>query len=370
MSISSQTSVRVNLEPSLSGPGSVSVCCLGPDVLAFLRDSEQSAEVLKSIFRVSVARTSSPEDTDFPDVSGRYHLFEDEVRFVPHFPFERGVKYRVSFGTHLSGVLPGADSLYREFVIPAELRDFALTEVTRVFPSSDFLPENLLRFYVCFSNSMQRGKALEEISILDSEGRPVADALYRPPLELWDKSMRRLTVLLDPGRLKRWVGPNLELGPPLKAGHEYTLEVGSGMTDMIGRRLSGSFRKHFIVCDPIRDRISLSSWNVVRPVTGTRDALVIMFPSPLDWALLFHTITIESANGTVIDGRIVVDECERQWRFIPMSLWSAGIYQIRVGSGLEDVCGNSPTGAFDRALQSDRELDGAKDRCCLVFKLS
>src|ERR1700741_2432210 len=102
----------------------------------------------------------------------------------------------------------------------------AVTEVTHIFPLSDVLPENLLRFYVCFSNSMQRGRASEDISLLDSDGQPVADALYRPPCELWDRRMQHLTVLLDPGRLKRWVGPNRELGPPLKAGQAYTLAVG------------------------------------------------------------------------------------------------------------------------------------------------
>ena len=112
---------------------------------------------------------------------------------------------------------------------------------------------------------MQRGRALEEIALLGSEGQPVADALYRPPVELWDRTMLHLTVLLDPGRLKRWVGPNLELGPPLKAGQKYTLEIGSGMTDLYGRPLREPFRKDFALAIPNGSTSRLSRWDILPP---------------------------------------------------------------------------------------------------------
>ena len=94
-----------------------------------------------------------------------------------------------------------------EFSLPREQNALA-TEVNHIFPSGGCLPENLLRFYVCFSNSMQRGRVRSKISLLGPDGEPAPDALYRAPVELWDRSMRRLTILLDPGRLKRGVGPN------------------------------------------------------------------------------------------------------------------------------------------------------------------
>jgi hypothetical protein len=348
--------LRVNCDPSQHGSGSVSVCRLGPDLVAFLASCTQPCDLLKSIFRVTIAQVPSPEGDSLPDVSGRYLLLEDEIQFIPTFPFERDVKYRARFDPRPLGAFLTADSLTLEFLVPAQRNASALPEVAHIFPSGDLLPENILRFYVCFSNSMQRGRALEEISLFDSEGRPVADALYRPPVELWDRTMRHLTVLLDPGRLKRWVGPNVELGPPLKVGQKYTLEIGAGMTDLYGRPLREPFRKHFVVGDPVREHISVQSWNISPPVTGSRQALMLTFTSPLDWALLFHTIAIESADGSVIDGGVVVDRCERQWSFTPTSPWIAGVYHIRVGSSLEDVCGNSITGAFDRPLGKNPNL--------------
>jgi hypothetical protein len=370
MPVTRQPTLQVKSNPPRHGPGSLSVRCLSPDLLAFLRSSPRSGDVLKSIFRVRAAWASSSEDAGLPNVSGRHQLSEDEVQFFPHLPFERNVRYRASFDPRSLGYPFVEEPLILEFLIPSEQEAGSLTEVTHIFPSCDFLPENLLRFYVCFSNSMQRGRALEEIALLDDEGQPVTDALYRAPVELWDRGTRLLTVLLDPGRLKRWVGPNVELGPPLTVGQKYTLEIGSGMTDLYGRPLRETFRKHFVVGDPVREHIPIDLWKLLGPMTGTQQALALMFKRPLDWALLFHTITIASADGVVVGGKVVVDECERRWSFTPNSPWLAGAYHIRVGSGLEDVCGNSITGAFDRPLRKDLNVIAGAIESSLSFQLS
>ena len=182
--------------------------------------------------------------------------------------------------------------------------------------------------------------------------------------------MQSLTVLLDPGRLKRWVGPNVALGPPLKAGQRYTLEIGSGMTDMYGRLLHEPCRKHFIVGDPVRECISIDRWTILPPAKGSREALALSFPAPLDWALLFHTITIRSTDGSIIEGQVGVDQSETLWRFIPASPWTEGEYHIRVGSSLEDVCGNTITGAFDRSLRKGPNLVAEGEAASMTFRLA
>jgi hypothetical protein len=353
----SQAMVRFNSASSPYRPASVSVCSLSQDVIACFGCSERTGDLLKSIFRVTVAQPPLPQCNALPAVSGRYFLFADELQFVPHFPFDRDVKYRAVFDTRPLGAFLAGEPLNLEFIIPSERNAPALTEVTHIFPSCDLLPENLLRFYACFSNSMQRGRALEEISLLDSLGQPVADALYRPPVELWDRTMRCLTVLLDPGRLKRGAGPNVALGPPLRAGQEYTLEIGSGMIDINGRPLRERFRKHFIAGDPVRERISAEYWKILPPVTDSREALVLTFSEPLDWALLLQTITIRSTD------------CERRWNFKPSTPWKAGKYHISVGSSLEDVCGNNLTGAFDRPLLNGPNAITDGSACSLTFEL-
>jgi hypothetical protein len=331
---------------------------LDPDLMVSLGRHLREGGPPQSILRVNVVRSETAIDDGLPDIFGRYTVFEGGVRFTPHFPFERGLSYRASFDPRPLGRPELSDVLTLEFSLPKE-QSALPTEVKHIFPSSDHLPENLLRFYVCFSNSMQRGRVRAEILLLGPDGEPAHDTLYRAPVELWDRSMRCLTVLLDPGRLKREVGPNRELGPPLETGQEYALAVGAGMTDLSGNQLPETVYKRFRVTDAVREPIAVEQWKIRPPATNSRQPLVLMFPRPLDWALLSHTITIASTCETCeqsVDGKIEIDQYERRWSFTPASRWAAGSYHVRVASSLEDVCGNSVTAAFDRPLRSGSDL--------------
>ncbi len=290
-----------------------------------------------------------------PDVLGRYQILEGRIRFVPCFPFERGLSYRATFDPGPLCQSEISDVLTLEFSLPRN--ESALpTQVNHIFPSGNALPENLLRFYVCFSNTMERGRAEDEVSLLGPDGKPAADVLYRAPVELWDRTMQVLTILLDPGRLKRGVGPNRELGSPLKVGQEYTLVVGTGVTDLFGRQLGKSVYKRFKVTEAVRKPVLVERWKIEPPVFGSRMQLVITFPTSLDWAMLFNTISIASKAGKTIDGRIVIDQSEKRWRFTPSAPWAAGSYYVRVDSALEDPCGNNLMAAFDRLLRVGRDL--------------
>ena len=127
--------------------------------------------------------------------------------------------------------------------------------------------------------------------------------------------------------------------------------MGAGMIGSSGSRLSGTVYKRFRVMDAVREPIAVEQWKMVPPATHSRQPLVLRFPGPLDWALLLHTITIASACGQSIDGKVEIDQCETRWSFVPTSPWAAGSYHVRVESSLEDVCGNSVIAAFDRTLR-------------------
>jgi hypothetical protein len=364
-----QPTLRVNSDPCHDGLASVSVRCLGPEFAGRLARATRPTDLLKSIFRVTVAQEPCAESNDLPGLSGRYLLLEDEIQFVPTFPFERDVKYRATFDPSLLETLQLEEPATLEFAIASEDEGVEPTVVTQVFPTCNVLPENLLRFYLHFSSSMERGRALEQIALLDSDGEPVEDALYRPPVELWDRNMRRLTVLLDPGRLKRWVGPNLALGPPLKAGQQYILEIGSGMIDQYGRPLREPYYKHFLAGYPVREPIAVKEWQLHRPAAGSRQPVALTFSRPLDRALAFETIRIESEDGSVIEGQADVDRCETRWSLTPVSPWTAGVYRVRVDSRLEDICGNTPTGAFERRLDDGLGSATEPEHSSFIFRL-
>jgi hypothetical protein len=353
-------------------PGSecVIVKDIDAELLAILKGYGRDPLSLQSLFRVSVVGDGTVTSDDLPAICGQYRISEDGVTFIPHFPFESGIRFLASFDPRPLGIGKYSEQVTLEFSIPGLQNTASPTDVTNVFPSSDLLPENLLRFYLCFSNPMQRGGVEKNVVILDSDGKPAPDVLYRAPVELWDRSMRRLTVLLDPGRLKRGVGPNRELGPPLKAGLEYTLVINSGLLDWTGRPLRESVSKSFRVIEPVREHVALEQWKLQSPMKMTRQPLTLLFPRPLDWAMLSHYITIVSENGQRTEGSPVTDECETRWIFTPTSPWSEGSYLVEVASVLEDVSGNSLLGPFDRPLRSSEDRPKEKTNHSIRFAVA
>jgi len=328
---------------------------LRPDFVARLGACFDATSLLRSMLTVRVAGSGVEESEDLPDIFGHHQLLKDGIRFIPYHPFGPGIRFLATFDPKALGRAELSETLTLEFSLQSQT-NAGLPHVKRVFPSANALPENLLRFYACFSNPMERGWAEEHIRLLGPEGQPVPDVLYRSPVELWDRSMTCLTILLDPGRLKRGVGPNRALGPPLEAGREYALVIGPGMIDSSGCATDARFCKPFHVTKAVRNPIALEEWEVLRPAANGRQALELAFPAPLDWAQLWHAITIASEGGEQVEGRIAVDYGERRWTFTPKSPWRSGSYSVCVASGLEDVCGNSLVGAFDRPLRSPREL--------------
>jgi len=119
--------------------------------------------------------------------------------------------------------------------------------------------------------------------------------------------MTCLTILLDPGRLKRGVGPNRALGPPLRSGQRYTLAIAPDMIDMYGCPLRGGFCKSFCVSDAVRAPIARERWKIRVPAQGTLEPLDLKFQRPLDWAQLWRGITVVSGRGEPISGQIDID---------------------------------------------------------------
>jgi hypothetical protein len=207
--------------------GSVDLQPLGSEVMRQLRRADPSIAQWQKAFPVCVDDADRPESDAAPPVLGRYELLPDGARFTPRYPLMRGLKYRASADLF---VLLGLGELEHSapsplvFSLPHE-PTVRSAVVDGIFPSSDALPENLLRFYVHFSAPMQSGGVQDHIVLLGSDGQPVVAAFLDLTTELWDPAMRRLTVLLDPGRTKRGMGTNIELGAPLRQGDHYTLVI-------------------------------------------------------------------------------------------------------------------------------------------------
>ena len=229
------------------------------------------------------------------------------------------------------------------------------TRVVAVYPSAAEVPANLLRFYVEFSAPMREDVALDHVRLLDDSGRVVHDAFLALREELWDPSGRRLTLLLDPGRIKRGLRSHREMGAPLAEGREYRLIVDGAWVDASGRELAGPYEQRFRVGSVDRTPPRPEDWTITAPRLATRDPLRVQFEKPLDHALAGALLRPIDASGTAIEGsmRLADDDCV--WMFTPTRPWSTAIVHVQVDRRLEDVAGNSIARAFD----VDYSTDGA-----------
>jgi hypothetical protein len=188
---------------------------------------------------------------------------------------------------------------------------------------------------------MSRGEAWKRVHLVDESGKtdPLAFLVAE---ELWDLDYRRLTVFFDPGRIKRGVLPNLELGTPIVEGKQYTLVIDREFLDANGLPLTQTFKKTFRGAPAEREPIDVKRWHVNSPKVGSVEPLEVRFPKPLDYALLQRCLEITGIAGT-----ISIDEDEKRWRFMPAKAWKPGQYTLSVNLALEDPAGNRIDRPFD-----------------------
>jgi hypothetical protein len=220
------------------------------------------------------------------------------------------------------------------------------THVVAIHAGGGDVPSNLLRVYVELSAAMEPGSAYEHIHLVDDRGRVIRDAFLELREELWSPDHRRLTLLFDPGRVKRGIRSNVEMGAPLAAGRRYRLVIDSTWRDARDRPLAQSFAQELRVAGIDSMPPDPSRWLVSSPRANTRDTLRVSFGEPLDHALAARLIRVVDMNGSPIDGHVALSANDREWMLVPSGPWRRGA-QLRVDPALEDLAGNNLVRAFD-----------------------
>jgi Big-like domain-containing protein len=282
-------------------------------------------------------------DIGLPPMLGFYRVRPDVLRFEPQFPLEPGVNYRaILHREHLpGGAGAGAALVTSTFQVPRRAL-IPTTVVSQVYPSAGVLPENLLKFYVHFSAPMSSGHIYDHIRLIgDSTGKEVELPFLEIDEELWDPTMTRLTLFIDPGRIKRGVRPLEEIGPALEMGKRYTLVIDRAWHDATGTELKETFRKAFSVGSPDRDPPDPARWKIESPKPNTRDPLRITFTEPLDHALAQRVIQVASGSGQLVEGKPALEDQERRWTFVPTSPWRRGPHKLVIQTTIEDLAGNN-----------------------------
>jgi hypothetical protein len=295
-----------------------------------------STDRLSEVFTVSV------DAPNVPALLGKHRVENGAVIFTPQFPLQPGLSYRAV------AKIPGSTPLSKVFSIP-KLDAKPTTVVERVYPTTNVLPENQLKFYIHFSAPMAKGFGYAHVALIDQTGARVDVPFLEIGEELWDPSGRRFTLFFDPGRIKRGLLSQQELGIAMHEGKRYTLVIDKGWKDADGRPLLAEFRKTFTVGPPDRKVVDIKSWTVSKPVAGTRNALTVSFPEPMDHAILQRELEVFTAGGPAVTGDIAVRANERSWLFTPDLPWKRGSYTVRVGESVADLAGNM----IDRPFEID-----------------
>jgi len=274
-----------------------------------------------------------------PPMAGRLVRDADGWCFVPRFAFLDGTAYTVTVDGASAVVLVRARP-----VRPAS------TEVTGIRPTAAQVPFNLLRLYVWFSGPMSEGCAARQLRLTRDDGSLIAGALLPAEQELWDAAHRRLTVLLDPARIKRGLAGHQEAGYPLRAGEPFRLVVGSGFRDARGLPLRAAAQRRYEVGGEERRHVDPGRWVLTVPPAGTCEPLRVAFGRPLDHGLLGRCLRVSGPGGEPVDGTAQTGSGEQSWQLVPRRPWAPGAHQLVVDAVLEDLAGNSVSRVFDRDL--------------------
>jgi hypothetical protein len=286
------------------------------------------------------------------------------------FPFDQGREYDVTLdGARLPGGQPAAWAGPITAVVgrPGVVRAPS-TVVTRVYPSAKVVPANQLRLYLHFSAPMDWRSGYDYVTLLDDQGQEVVDAFLPLDADFWNDDRTRYTVFFDPGRVKRGILPNRQMGRALEAGKRYTLVVKQEWRDGHGMPLREEFRHQFSAGPAIEAPLSMTAWTVAAPIAGTREPLTVTFPAPLDDGLLRRALGV-AKGGKAIEGTIAIESDETRWSFTPASPWMPGAYELVALAFLEDLAGNRIGRAFEVDNFERTDISTEPERRTLAFSI-
>jgi hypothetical protein len=284
-----------------------------------------------------------------PGLLGTWGSEGNTAWFRPRFPLAPGVRHTVRLGGGLS----------IELVHSLPVPETPATVVVSSHPSSREIPENILRFYLVFSAPMRTGEAYKRVTLVRDDGHIAELPFLELDEELWDPTGTRLTLLIDPGRIKRGVKPLVDIGPVFESGRRYTLKVDAAWPDANGKPLSKAHQREYQVVPPVRRRIDPGDW-VPSPPMSAAQPVEIRFPRPLDKALAERLIRVSDDENRPLAGKAEMLAGETVLRFTPRAPWQPGRYHLAAELALEDPAGNRQDRLFDSP--EDEEPGPAKTR--------
>jgi hypothetical protein len=351
----------INIYPPFAPNATIDADNLPNELVGQLYTDVLNHSHARKTLAVYIRNSKSKTQTSRVAMLGSYSLYGNTLRFKPRFPLQPGETYdavlRFPSNTPTQSSAPAA---IHTFTIQAQVKA-KTARVVAVYPTSDVLPENLLKFYIEFSAPMRQGNVYKHLQLLDDAGKEIELPFLELSQELWSKDGKRLTVLFDPGRIKQGLKPREVSGPVMEAGKRYTFVIRNKWHDATGQPLNRTYRKDFKCSPPDITQPKPTNWSFSAPQRDRKLPLSITFTEPLDHALLLSSMQVnvvknDRANAslsiTPIQGQIQIDRHETVWRFIPDKPWAPGRYTIKIANTLEDRAGNSIGRPFEVDLKN------------------
>jgi hypothetical protein len=219
-------------------------------------------------------------------------------------------------------------------------------KVLEVYPTTDSIPVNILRFYIQFSAPMQEMNILKHIKLSNEESKDITAVFFENQYELWNDDRTKVTLVVDPGRVKLGLLANNTMGRAFDEGKKYTLAIDSLLLDFNNQTLSSRFTKTFIAVNEDRLAPDTKNWKIGLPKAKTKEAIMIDFKDKIDH-ISAHTLIKVFKNGMEIKGDISLINEEQTWVLHPHKNWKKDTYSIIVNPRLEDISANSLNQIFD-----------------------
>jgi hypothetical protein len=193
---------------------------------------------------------------------------------------------------------------------------------------------------------MGRPSGVPYIRFVDETGQEIKGAILPLEYEFWNPDHTRFTVFFDPGRVKQGILPNRQMGRAFTRGHPVTMIISREWPDANGLPLQADYRRTFRIAAADERPLDPAGWRIAAPAAGTRDPVVVTFPTSLDHGLLMRALGVRRGDAP-LSGEAHVAQGETQWTFTPRDPWQAGSYQLIALDILEDVAGNQVGRPFE-----------------------
>jgi len=227
--------------------------------------------------------------------------------------------------------------------------------VTAVYPEQNILPENILKFYIQFSEPMREGDFLKHIQLLDSKGTNLKGVFFDNLYELWTTDHKQLTILVDPGRVKTGLRQNIKQGRAFTVDENYTLTIDKTWKTISGKYLSKTYTKKFTIKEEDVEPPSIKDVVISKIKVDSKTPIILTFNEVMDVFQLKYYVRVIS-NNTILKGKFKVFDKGKTMQFTPENRWKEDNYQLQIDVRLEDIAANSFAGKFDQAISEAKNF--------------